>query len=447
MKCNRMKKPIAAILLLIFNLFFITAKAQIKLAPIQVKEILVRNTVAGLGGSTSADVKVVAEAGKWNSYLTHKTSYSRMPGRQSYDSVSQKFIAVVSPILLNNMLTGIAAVKPAITSSTFNLTPNKLIAELKNGAKLPVSNSPDFEKLITQKDINDAIAKNIVDIGAMDVYVYCEVDIVTRKNDTVKLKTRNFYPTKLPWMINNQATYDMAINNFVVAAIGNEDVPNKEALNISSLKESIYKYIDERNASAPIASFKWQYDYPENLKLLTENFTISKKFLYGNVYSCLLRTNTMPANASLECQIDMTRKSDVKMVIEYAALIDKYFKTNNFMFNYYRNLKDAYIGFAYYTGRSPYYSLEYLGKKLPELAKTDSTQVIHCWISAPDDASTWIMFPDNKALLTYHSVTTPNGETAPIYPPLDPNANWSIKSNTYYLFDGSGKVLSQGRGF
>lgn len=442
-----MKKPVFAAAFIIFNLYFISTQAQARLMAVQVKEFLIHNTVGGLGGTTSADIKVIPEAGKWYSYLTQKTNHSRLPMYKSYDSVVHRFIAVLSPTVVNKLLNGIAVIKPKITPATFSLSPQQLIGELKNGAKLPVASTPHFEKLITQHIINHVIAKTVVDETIMDDFEYCEMDIITRHNDTVKLSTRNLCPTKLPWTLNGRATYDMAVNYFIVAAIGTENVPNRLTLNLSYLKESIYKSIDDSTADAPIATFKWKYYYPENLKLLTENFTVTERYLTGNIYYCKLRTKTMPGNALIDAQIDMERKADITSVIEYAALIDKYFKTGNFAFNYYRNRTDSHISFAYTTGRSPYSSLRYIAKKLPQLAKTDSTQVIYCWISATDDSSTWMMFPNDRILLTYHSVTTPHGETAPIYPAQDPNASWSVKSNTYYLFDSKGKVLSQGQRF
>ncbi len=155
----------------------------------------------------------------------------------------------------------------------------------------------------------------------------------------------------------------------------------------------------------------------------------------------------MPANASLQSTIDMTRSEDIRMVIGYAALIDKYFKAGNFALKYYSNRPDCYISFSSNTGRSPFSSLAFLAKKYPELAKADSSQTVFCWLSAPDDASTWMLFPDNKCLLTYHSVSTPDGKTLPIYPPQDPNLNWAMRSNTWCLFDGTGKVLEEGRSF
>jgi len=106
-----MKTVTAALVFIVFNLYFINTRAQVRLAQEQIKEILVGNAVAGLGGSTSAQIKVVNEAGTWRSYLMLKAGTSMEPGRKSYDSVMHKFIAVVSPVLINNMLNGIGFIK------------------------------------------------------------------------------------------------------------------------------------------------------------------------------------------------------------------------------------------------------------------------------------------------------------------------------------------------
>lgn len=399
-----------------------------------------------MNGGISAEMKVVAEDGHWNSYLTRKTS-SSIGGHGSCDSTFHKLIATLNPILVNKLLHGIAFIKPSITPATFRLTPIQLITELRDSAKVPIKHAPDFAKLITQKIIDYVIKKATINIAPMDDYEYSEVLIINVKNDTINLNTRNVCPTKQPWTINNRLTYDMAINNFVVAAMGKEDMPNKNTLSINSLKESIYKYVDEHNIGDPIGRFKWEHYYPGNLKLLKSHFTIYEGLMTGDVYRCTLKTKTMPSNTVFEANINMMLKKDIDMVINYATLIDNYFRSNNFVLKYYSNRPKTQFDFSYSTGQSPYHSLTYLGKKLPEMAKIDSSQTISFWIAGDDESSYWTIFPDGKALLTYHSVTTPDGKTAPIYPPQDPNASWFTNTNTYYLFDETGKVLSKGVGF
>ena len=152
----------------------------------------------------------------------------------------------------------------------------------------------------------------------------------------------------------------------------------------------------------------------------------------------------MPANAIFECRVDMTRREDINQIIEYAAHIDKYFKTDNFVYKYYNNRPQCLFDFSYYTGQSPYSSLSYLNRKLPELAKVDSTKTLNLLVIAPDESSYWTIFPDNKMLLTRHSVTTQDGKTAPIYPVENPNITWTGRLYSYYLFDSTGKVLAKG---
>lgn len=422
--------------------------AQVKPAPGQVKKILVHNANGGLGGGESADIEVITENGGWNSYLVRRTKNELMLRRKPYDTVMHQLIATLRPALLTNLLTGIAVLKPAITRSTFGLTAPGLIAELKAGAKTPVTDEPDFNKLITRKVIDQVIRKSVVDEVVMDDFEYSEVDVITKHNDTIKLSTRILCPTKLPWTIGKQLTYDMAINNFVLAAIGKENVPNKITLSIGSLKEAIYKYIDEQHSNATIADFKWQYYYPENLNLLTSRFKVlGTRFLQGNYYYCRLTTSGMPPAVLFESTLDMTSALDVRSTIAYADLIDQYFNANNFVLSYYGKRPNAHITLSYYTGKSPYPPLSNFTKKLPELAKTDSTQCICFWAGTDDDTSYWVLFPNRQSLMTYHAVSTADGKAAPIYPPQDPNDSWYTKTSTWYLFDAAGKVLRQGLGF
>jgi len=443
-----MKNQIISTLIILVNLLCCDAIAQVKLAPSQVKKILVHNAVGGRGGGESADIEVIWETTGWNSYLVRRTKNEIMLGRKPYDTTMRQLIATLPPSLIGNMIAGIAVLKPALTRTTFGLTAAGLIAELKNGAKAPVTTAPDFNKLINQQLIDQIIAKTVVDEIVMDDFEYSEVDVITKHNDTVKLSTRILCPTKLPWTIGRHVTYDMAINNFVLAAMGKEAVPNKRTLSIGSLKEAIFKYIDEQHPNAPIADFKWRYYYPENLKLLTSHFKImGTRFMQGNYYYCRLSTSSMPPAVLFESTLDMTSEEDVRMTIAYADLIDQYFKSNNFVLNYYGQRANAHITLSYYTGRSPYYSLSNFSKKLPGLAKTDSTQTISFWAGTEDDTSYWVLFPNHQSLMTYHAVTTADGKAAPIFPAQDPNASWFTKTNTWYLFDGAGKVLSQGVGF
>lgn len=436
----------SAMLLMVFYGFGV--RAQVRLSPAQVKEILVHNANGGLGGGESADIGVVAEAGGWNSYLVRRNKNQIMLHSKPFDTVEHQLIATLRPALITNLLNAIAVLKPAITPSTFGLTAPGLIAELRAGAKAPVTDAPDFAKLITQKVVDQVIRKSVVDEVVMDDFEYSEVDVITKHNDTIKLSTRILCPTKQPWMIGRHFTYDMAINNFVLAAIGKENVPNKITLSIGSLKEAIYKYIDEQHADAPIADFKWKSYYPENLKLLKEKFTVlGTRFLQGDYYYCRLSTSGMPPAVLFESTLDMTSDEDVHRTIAYAGLIDEYFKSANFVLNYYGQRPNAHITLSYYTGKSPYPPLSNFSKKLPELAKTDSTQAICFWAGTDDDTSYWVLFPNHQSLLTYHAVSTADGKAAPIFPAQDPNANWFTKTNTWYLFDAGGKVLKQGVGF
>src|SRR5665213_3165281 len=129
-----MKKLLPLSLLILTNLFSFTALGQLKVAPGQVAAMLVHNAAGGLGGNESVDIKVIPEAGSWNSYLVRKTQNLRLQ-RKPYDSVMHQFIATLSLSAVTKLLNAITVIKPVITRSTFGLTAPGLIAELKNGAK------------------------------------------------------------------------------------------------------------------------------------------------------------------------------------------------------------------------------------------------------------------------------------------------------------------------
>lgn len=445
-----MKTLKPAAILLITVACFTNAWSQTKLSIHQVKQIDISTYGGGLGGYSSAHIKVVPEAGKWNSYITRKVSAIRLPVQtnKSYDSILNRHAAVLTTEQVNNLLNSTIDIKPVVTASTFKLTAQALITELKASAKTAVAQPVNFGRIITQPIIDSTIKKAMVNPIIMDAHAAIDIYIISKQNDTLKLSTRNLNPTKLPWKIGtgNKYTYNMSINNFVLAAINNQDLLNKQQLSIDYLKEDIFRYIDEHNPGAPIATFKWQHAYPQSLSELEERFTIKQqRFLRGNVYACQLKTMQMPDNAVLYADIDMTSRNDIKMVVAYANLIDKYFKAGNFVLNYYGKQADGHISFSYNTGRSPYRTVEHLRKKIPTIPRADSTQMINFGAGVPNDSSSWILFPDNSALLTYHSVTTPNEQTAPIYPVQPPGLSLREKTMTLYWFDGAGKVTAQGK--
>jgi len=348
-----MKKVVVAAVLTLLNLFFFNSIAQVKLEPRQIKEIMVHNTEAGLGGGVYVDIKVVAENGQWHSYLIHKNSYMIDPGRKSYDSALRRPTAILKPMAVTKLLNGLAVIKPAVTKETFSLTPASLINQLKKGAKIPITHSPDFRRLITQKAIDKAIAKALTPDIVMDDFEQCKVEIITISRDTIKLSTDNLSPTKQPWTINKKTTYDMAINNFVIAAMGAEAVPNKRTLSFNSLKEHIYNDIDKRSPASPIATFKWNYYYPSSLKLLNQHFSIKKSYLSDNIYLVRLKTKAMSDNAELDARVDMTRPRDIDKMISYSALVDKFFLSDNFVFKFYKNRAGNIISFPTIRGDLP----------------------------------------------------------------------------------------------
>lgn len=445
-----MKTLKLAAILLITIACFTHVWAQTRLSVQQVKQIDISTYGGGLGGYASAYIKVVPEAGKWSSYITRKVSDITFPVQtsKSYDSVLHRHAAVLTTEQVNHLLNSTIDIKPVVTASTFKLTAQALITELKASAKTEVTQPVNFGRIITQPIIDSTIKKLMVNPVIMDALAAVDIYIISKANDTLKLSTRNLNPTKLPWQIGtgNRLTYNMDINNFVLAAMGNQDLLNKSQLSIGYLKEDIFRYIDEHNPGAPIATFKWQHAYPQSLSELEQHFAIKQqRFLQGNVYACQLKTIQMPDNATLYANIDMTSQNDIKMVVAYASLIDKYFKAGNFVLNYYSKQADGHISFSYNTGRSAYHTVEHFRKKIPTIPRADSTQMINFGAGVPDDSSSWILFPDNSSLLTYHSVTTPNQQTAPIYPVQPVGLSWREKSMILYLFDGAGKVTAQAK--
>jgi hypothetical protein len=434
-----LKNLVAAVVLFVSGLLLTNAQAQLKITPSDVREITVNTVVAGLLGNMSTFVKVVPVGGVWRSYIVHKARTLYSSDNINYDSTLNRLITEVDPLLVNRFLQGITVIKPRRTRETFGLTPNGLIAGLRRDAKSTLTDTDILDSVITQSIIDSTITSTVTNPIVLDAFEGCTLSIITKSSDTTKINTRVYCPTKLPWTINNKQTYDMSINNFVVAIMGQEDVVSKYNLSINSLIERIYHNIDRRYKNMPITTFKWKHNNPETVKRLTDQFNAEPYWAYGDTFDVYLTTSAMFASTRIGATIDMTRSEDIERLIAYGKLVDQYLTKSNFMFNYYRKKNKARISFRYKDGWVPNIPTNNLSVMVPGLSNADLAKTVTCSVDLPDDYSDWMLFPDGRLLLFRHQLSTP--DTAPFY--LKKTSGSSRQSSySYILYNREGKILT-----
>lgn len=380
-----------------------------KIEPGDIDKILLTAKDGSLSGGSEIDMELVKERGHWNSYQIMKDYFnSDMGGAPSMHSTERKLITTLTQQQIADFLNSIAIIKPQYDLNTFNLTPAVLIAGLRKNVKHS-DETPKLETIITDTALQQVLAGMIKDEAGYDVMMHCDIRVVKNNGDILKLETDHMYVTMLPWKINGQDSYDMNINRFFDAAMGKTDYPNKMGINVKAFNNIVFDSIDNMYSSKPIASYRWNYTYADNVKLLKNNFTwIGEKRAYKSTkYNFSLQSKGMPSNINIEATVDITDRTGIERLIAYANFITPYLQTDNFVFKYYRNKTDCGIRVAYDWNNQENHAWEWLEKKIPYLKTVDPDKTIRFQAYAPDDNSTWLLLPNNKLILIEHSPNSP----------------------------------------
>lgn len=436
-----MKKLFVGFMALLYTGVFANAVPAQQINPSPIRKILLTTGWGGMANSETIGMEVVNEDGQWNSYQVLKDVFnSDAGGEPSVHTTARKQITTLTQQQVMDFLNSIAVIKPHYNLKTFNLLPAKLIAGLRKNTKGTVE-KPKLETYINETSLYQALANIIKDETVLDAAINCSISIVKGNGDTLKMESSHMYATMLPWRINGRNSYDMNINRFLIAAMGNMDYPNKYILSNDALKETIYKSIDTKYPSEPIAAYRWDNSYPDNVALLKKTFTGIGKYYRGrDTYNCLLQSNGMPSNVKIETAVNISDRKGIKRLTDFNNLVTACLRTDNFVFKYFRNNPNAVIYLQYPT--RPGNIFNELGNKMAFLKNIDTSQVVRFNVSVPDDSSTWLLLPDRKLVLTYHLNSTSDGTVAPIFPTDDTLArNRFMNAYKITVFNEDGSVL------
>jgi len=432
--------------LCIVGLFSHPAKAQQKIAPAEVKKIILDCGSGGIGGGDALEFEVLNEQGKWNSYQTAEDVFEKNRPDLNRHSTGRTGIGTLSAQQITDFLNCIAVIKPQFDAKGLNITAAALITEIKQKTKDTTGNIIQLNNIITEAVVRQTITNAMRD-GDVDTYRNCSIRIIKSNNDTLKIETSNDYATMLPWTIDKIKTFDMGINDFFIAAMCNRNYINKWILSLHHLKENIYQFIDAEYPDRPISTYRLKYCYTDNLKLLKSKFEagfkIGEKPGFDNAYDLTLKTDRMPTNMQLTAYINPEDRQAILGLIHYSEEIKQYLKKDNFVLKYYSVRPEYHIGFMYVWKPSTNAYTAAAKKNIPSLKNIDESRALPIWVDAQGGKSSdwFLLLPDNRVVMAHRYINKPGAAFAPAFPPDDPNANALNSTIKYVLFNADGTVV------
>lgn len=404
-----------------------------------VKKILFSTSEAGMGTQTRISFELVLEQGQWNSYQTGLLEEDSYKPLQNVTTAVHLLIATLGSKTVATFLKNIAVIKPHPNWREFGITP----ATLKKGLQTDRNGQVyKFAQLVNDKSVEKAI-----DVGQEyrinDLGVKCEIKVVRKNGDTIKIGSSNQPLCMLPWHIENKETYDIAISRFFVQAMGKKNYPNKSRMQTSSLESEVWEQLDGSGSHGPLNPYRWRYGYPKNLSLLKQNFTLSDEHISGTQSRCTLTSTAFPANVSLDAGIDLADTASLRRLIKFKDTIRNRLKIGNFVFDYYNKLPEAKIIFETNAHLNPaqYIPLETLKKEVPHIKATDPTGIVNFFIQSPEGKSQWVLLSDNTLILMNRT----GDKVAGLPPEVFKNVkeNYIDRSHQFVLLDSRGKVLNE----
>lgn len=436
-----MRKPCLPFIIF-FAVFLMTCSnihGQQKTSQHDVKKILFTTKEAGMGGQVKVSFEVVQEHGQWNSYQTSKLIESDYHPASNETSEIRLLIATLDPKAVTAFLNSIAVIKPKFDWREFGITP----ATLKKGLQADKNGTIfKFYDLVNNKSIEQAIIfcreSYYTDIG-----LNCTIKVVKNNRDTIKIESGNQTICMLPWHIGSKETFDIAISQFFILAMGKEDYPNKFRMKTSTLENDVWEKLDGFRSYSPLNPYRWHYGYTKNLKLLKSNFILGDEHIHGIGSRCTLKSHDLPANVSFDAGINITDTAFLQRLPRFKDTVKACLKTSNFVFNYYNNLPGAKIIFETNSGIDPtkYIPLTMVEEAVPHLKTVDLSKLINFFIESGERKSQWVLLPDNTLILMTRSGDEVAGLSPEVFQKV--KENYFTTGHQFVLFNSNGKIFKQ----
>ncbi|MDB5159314.1 MAG: hypothetical protein JWR50_4021 [Mucilaginibacter sp.] len=319
------------------------SKAQQKVNIGDIKKIDFLDAEGALGFGRKTEFEVTNINNEWLCNQTkqhYDITYSR-PGKNAYyedeNAVQQKFVKKVDKQTIIDFLKSIAVVKPKFSSAALNITPQTIIhyadtSKFADKAKNNLS-TEQIQIILTEalkpENIKEAIDSLQHDWWTDD-YPYCRIQIILKNNDTVKIETNRQPSYMLPWRINKIESYDLNINNFFIAVMGDYKKSNKSRLDGNYLPEQIWDYCYRTFGDNAIIRDHWQKLDPAFYNKLKANFKIKDLRDYstdkGKQVESILQPYVLPEKAVIKLWINIDSTRFLKKVMLFTDSLRQYFK-------------------------------------------------------------------------------------------------------------------------
>jgi hypothetical protein len=425
-----------------FSLFSYRVVAQQKINAQEITKIILQDNEGDMDSDLGISIEVRYEHGRWNSYQTKVDVEEDLKHNENKSSDTRIGITTLDKLVVNDFLNSIAVIKPQLDWHIFGITTESLKVGLKP-SKLTGKNVPQLSDYINDKTIEAGIIASKYD-GGMDIGVYCSIQIIKNNNDTIRMESRNQTVCMLPWTMNKHETFDLSINRFFVAAMGNKSYPNKERLQTITMKGAIEEHIYRDYMEIPMRNYRWNYGYPENSSLIESNFSISNLQLQGVDAHCVLHSNEMPANVFIGATINLANTASVQKLIRFKDTINTGLKSNNFVFKYYRDQPGTKIIFPWdpHYRATGYVILSELQKQIPSLTKIEIEKMVYFHIELSSGGSYWLLLPTGKLILLFNSGDSPAGLANALVNKVTASLDFNSYAH-YILFNADGTLAKQ----
>lgn len=392
-----------------------------------------------MGGQVRVSFELIKEQGQWNSYQTGILDELTYEPLKNVNMTTHLLIATLDPKAVANFLKSIAVIKPHLNWREFRVTP----ASLKKGLQADGNGQVyKFAQLVNDKSIEQAIGI-CSRYGVSDLGVKCGIKVVKGNHDTIRIGSSNQAICMLPWHVGTRETFDIAISQFFIQAMGKQNYPNKSRLQTSALEGEVWEELDGYRSHGLLNPYRWRYGYPRNLSLLKQNFTLSNEHISGIQSRCTLTSAALPANVSLDAGIDIADTASLHRLIRFKDTVSGCLKAGNFVFDYYNKLSTAKIIFETNAHMNPvkYIPLTTVEKAIPHLKAVDPSRLINFFIQSPEGKSQWALLPDNTLIL----MDKTGDKVAGLLPEVFRNVKESYvtRGHQFVLLDPRGKALKE----
>lgn len=408
-----------------------------------VRKILISNSSGSFDGGITVNLEVLPGHGRWSSYQTSYQVTEGVKMDSAKSSFTRKLVTNVPATIVATFLKGLSIIKPQFRWQSFGISPAVLKSDLQL-ANPKAAGTPDFDRLVTDTTIANALLALHKPGGFNDFGIHCFIHIITDKGAVIAMDTRHYEVGLLPWTLDHHETYDIAITNFFTAAMGKENYANRYSF--KDYKELVWEKLEE---SEPLSQYRWKYGYTKNMAMLKRNFRIDKvTFTPGllpvlrSAVWCDLKSDELPFKTLIQARVDIADTGNIAQLIAFKQMAIRLEKSKSFLFSFCRNKPNAQLILSVPEKTTAAYIIRKgpsVMQSIPGINKAIMDKMVALRIHTPDGDSDWNILPDGRAILTYISANAAVSSVPASLKNIDLAAFNATKH--FAIFDATGKQL------